>query len=281
MAMRVGPFSNKHVIDYLNRHFVPVFIANEDVLGGKRGAAERNLLVEIRRKAEAKGLSGGAVQVTLLTGDLEVLDVLHVAKAAYVQPFMKFLVRTSNLQRTSAGEPLVPPTTTEVPPPHTDDELLLQIRAQFADRETSYVHDWVVLRKSEWSQLLASPHDPQARDWSLDRRLAEKLLLRVYPYAADWNLDHEQIQLAEFHLRWLPGRTTKTIAIHGRIERIQNRHPGKSPTPLAVEVVGIVRAANNGRPQIVWTTYSADFGGRSFDALITSIATDETTAVER
>jgi thioredoxin-related protein len=61
--MRVGPFSNKQVTDYIQAHFVPVYLSNEDYKSGKFGTKEQQLLRDIRRKTEAKGIRAGSVQV--------------------------------------------------------------------------------------------------------------------------------------------------------------------------------------------------------------------------
>ena len=80
MAMRMGPFSQPGVIQYINQHFVPIFISNEDYRAGKPGNKEKKLLAQIRKTTRDKGLRDGAVYVYLLKPDGDVIDVMHVAK---------------------------------------------------------------------------------------------------------------------------------------------------------------------------------------------------------
>lgn len=281
MAMRVGPLSNVKVIEYINQHFIPVFISNEDVLSGKVGHDEKQLLLDIRKSAREQGLSDGTVHVYLVKTDLQVADVLHVAKASDIKLLMPWLRSISRRLNTTPGPVVVPPSSTTKQPKLKPGELLLQAKSQFNDRLSSYVDDWIVLQQAEWMQFVESPQDASQREWNIDEQLAKKILIHLYPYAADWDLDFDKIKSASMRLS--PMKTAgaeRKLSISGRIQRIQNLQPGRSPAPLFVEIVGIVRVGSDGRPQISLSTFKGTFGNRTFDGMVNSIAPEDVNSVE-
>ena len=105
--MRVGPFSNKQVTDYIQTHFVPIYVSNEDYKSGKFGTKEQELLLDIRRKTQAKGIRAGSVQVYLVTSEREVTDAFVVNQASQISRLMPFLRKTVAVTETVAGKPVV------------------------------------------------------------------------------------------------------------------------------------------------------------------------------
>ena len=57
MAMRMGPFSQPGVIQYINQHFVPIFISNEDYRAGKPGNKEKKVTRPDSQDHARKGAS--------------------------------------------------------------------------------------------------------------------------------------------------------------------------------------------------------------------------------
>ena len=196
---------------------------------------------------------------------------MHVEKAMQLDQLMPWLRDVSTNCGTVPGATLVPPSTTLKCPSIAKDELALHLRAQYLDRATSYVDDWIVLKRREWSQFVASPNEHEATHWSIDPELAKKVLLRFYPYSADWSLDLEKIKSAEMQLRLLKEEVgVRTLGIEGSIQRVQNRQPGRVPLDLKLEVVGLVKVRAKELPVLTLTTFHAQFGQHPFDGIMQS-----------
>lgn len=266
MAMRMGPFSVPQVVTYINQNFVPIFVSNEDYRDGRRGDHEDRLLRTIRKKAQAKGLSGGAVQVYLLSSVGEVIDVMHVARASQLRELMPWLRKVTKAESVVPGKALIAPKSTLQMPSISTKEVALHFRAQYIDRETATVDDWVVLKKEEWEQFLQPPGATDAKQWALGEDLSTRILMRFYPYAADWSLDVEGVESAEIRVRRMNKQAT--LALEGTIRRLQNRYPGHSPQQVNLDVVGIVEPMDSGPPKITMTTFRAKYGRRRFEGVM-------------
>ena len=268
MAMRMGPFSHPGVIKYINQYFAPIFVSNEDYRSGKLGEQEKHLLANIRKTAKSKGLSGGAVQVYLLKPNADVIDVMHVAKATYLKQLMPWLRKVSQDFGTVPGKTLVPPSTTLKRPSVAPDEIALHFRGQLLNRQTSYVDDWVVLQQEEWSEFIHSANGPEETQWQITPTLAKKILLRFYPYSADWQPQVDEIHSAKMQVRVIKqDDKVRTLAVDGSIERVQNKYPGHSPNRVSLVVAGMVKVAGS-IPEITLTTYRAEFGDQPFEGLM-------------
>ena len=80
------PLSNDRIIDLLNRHYVPVYLANVDYReGGSAPPEEKAELRRIHREGHAKKLSVGTVHAYVMAPDGSLIDSMHVAEAFKVE----------------------------------------------------------------------------------------------------------------------------------------------------------------------------------------------------
>ena len=93
--MRAGPLSNTNVVALLNRHFVPVYVVNEDYARkGSAPAEEKSELQAIFKQGHAAKKSVGSVHVYILNAEGNLIDSMHVAEAAKTKQLAALLEKT-------------------------------------------------------------------------------------------------------------------------------------------------------------------------------------------
>jgi hypothetical protein len=163
--------SDTRIIQLLNRHFIPVYLSNEDYEAtGTAPPAEKAELQRIHREGPAAGLSVGTVHVYLLAPDGRLIDSMHTAQAAQPDRLIGLLERTVRKLGTAAGDPVVKPAPPS--PPHAQpDELRLHLTARYLDRQGDTLtlagqdqsaggnwnalpsEDWILLPRARWTAL--------------------------------------------------------------------------------------------------------------------------------
>lgn len=184
--MRAGPLSSPQVVDLLNRHFVPVFISNEDY--DREGPAlpeekaERDRIV---REALRGGLSAGTVHVYLLGTDGHPFASLHVAKATKPDRFVQLLEQTVHERKIAPGEPLIAPGPQSPALRAPEGGLALHLVARLLDGRGAWggvpAEDWIVLDPRESESLVPAGPLRAGQSWTIAGDLSARILTHVYP----------------------------------------------------------------------------------------------------
>jgi hypothetical protein len=183
--MRAGPLSDAKVIELLNRHFVPVYLVNEDYRkDGPAPAAEKAEADRIYRAALAAGLSAGSVHAYIVTTGGQPVDSLHVAEAAKTETLRAMLERNIERLKAPAGKPLVPRARQSVPPKASNYALVLHLTARGSPTNSWNdfpAEDWIVLDPYERKSFLPPAGAAVGASWEIPRATAAKILARFYP----------------------------------------------------------------------------------------------------
>jgi hypothetical protein len=190
--VRAGPFSNDKVIGLLNHYFVPVYMSIENV-------DERAQEIPVAEKAERQHVLGEhwrekRVMTYILAPDGAVIDTFLPSGAAIKSERMiELLERTIAQLKTSEGKPLLKPAPQSGPPNTKADSLVLHLTARYLPAGEGWARlpaeDWIVLDRSEWSQLLPPEGASVGKSWDIDEKLATKLLIHFYPPSPNNGLD--------------------------------------------------------------------------------------------
>ena len=284
--MRVGPLSNPQIIDYINKFFVPVYVTNEYYAAGRFGESNLKLLRDVWNEAGRKNLPQGTVHVYLLTPGGSVHNSMHVKHAAKQAHLFRFLAAAVRELKTDSGSTLVKPALKAVPPPAEKHQLVLHASSQYDDAGGVVGDDWIILSRDEWSQFLP----PASKsEWKIEDALAKKIFVHLYPYAADWTDDAEQVSVAQLSAYTLPPKpgddaSLIRIALRGKFVASRNQHEGRAALPVVAEIVGLVKsdsmAGPNSKPEVVLTTGLARYGDRPFSSLVTSVECSDTESAD-
>jgi hypothetical protein len=205
------------VVALLNRHFVPVYVSNEDYAkDGPAPAEEKAEKQRIYREALQAKLSTGTVHVYVLTPDGHPVDSLHVATAAKVEELTALLERAVTKLKAPAGGPLVQPAPQSRPAGAPADVLVLHVTARYLRRKGNELvplgaetrrgesrnagwhatpgEDWVVLPKDEWAKLLPAGKAEAGTSWAPDEKVVAKLLTHFYPPTENNNVAKNRIE---------------------------------------------------------------------------------------
>src|SRR5213594_803534 len=178
--MRAGPLSDAKVVALLNRHFVPVYVNNDDYRdGGGKPADERRAHERIFREASASNLSAGTVHVYLLTPEGHVFDSMHVVQAARTANLIAMLEGAVKKFDVPAGEPVCKPAPQSAPPSAPADALVLHLTARGLSGGDHWdgipSENWIVLTRVEWAKLLPAGAPGVDQSWEADPVVAAKI----------------------------------------------------------------------------------------------------------
>src|SRR6516162_5062907 len=105
--MRASSLSNDKVVTLINRHFVPVYLSNEDYRGdGPASADERKERQRIMQETAKAKRSSGTVHVYIIAPDGSAFDSMHVAEATKVDKLTAMLESSIERLKVPAGEPI-------------------------------------------------------------------------------------------------------------------------------------------------------------------------------
>jgi hypothetical protein len=203
------------VVTLINRHFVPVYLSNEDLRDGTLPPEERKEVQRINHETLKAKRSAGTVHVYILTPDGVAFDSMHVAEATKVDKLTAMLENDIERLKAPAGEPLVAAKPQSTAPKPGPGELVLHIVARNVVKQGNDLvptraklgetrsgnwgaypgEDWVTLSAKEVAKLLPTG---DAASWEIDAGVAERFLTYFYPSTENNDvLKHkfEQLQL--------------------------------------------------------------------------------------
>ena len=274
--MRAVPFAMDDVISMLNRYYVPIYVANEDVWGksSKMLPEEQREVMRIKNEAAEAKKNFGDVCVYIAGPDGRTIDALKVPEL-YEPPqnTVNLLQRNIDRLKLKEGKPLVKPTPQSVPPKVDADAVVLHVVVREDNQAHSWQpypgENWVTFTKAEWTKFL--PPSSGAKSWDVDPAVSKKLLTFWYPGTEDSHsdqVDRNVIEKATIQAKLHPG--------DGRWERIElvatlrmgrRFYPGKldmQATPLEANAWGMLEV-NSSKPEIKsfrMATESASWGGK-------------------
>ncbi|MBO0698194.1 MAG: hypothetical protein J2P46_07360 [Zavarzinella sp.] len=275
--MRTGPFSSTEVIDRLNRSFVPVYAVNEDYNAKDVvPKEERDEYTRIYHEALRKKFSAGTVHVYVLDPKGEVIGTRHVADAAKTRELIAFLDELVNKLGTKPGKPLVEPKPQSRPAAHAKGSLVLHLAARGLGGGGSWdgtAENWVVYTPDEAKKLLPAGPADVGTTWDLDPKLADRLLVDVYPVTE--NNDPKKNEIREHALRGKVLSVKDGVALARLDGRLVMRHDFyHKPDGQVVEtgLVGYVEfePATGAVRSLRLVTDGATYGGGKFGVAIRS-----------
>lgn len=281
--MRVGPLSNKQFIKYLHQHFVPVFVSNQEYAAGEHGTTELEHLVTIRQKTVAKGMRTATVQIYLLSPDGEPIDIMVVRDALDIRRLMSFMRRNVTAMNVEPGKQLIASQDSDAwiqrsAPKIQPRQLTLRFAAQYRPHQKIMVEDFVTLDQDEWSTFVP-PKDGDA-NWAIPDKVARKILVRVYPYALNWDHDTDQIKQVRLVAKVIERNDLETlIALRGELAMTHYRYVKTSLEAVTSKLTGYVRIAmpeklgaeQSKKPEIRIITEGARFGALAFEGFMESM----------
>jgi len=214
--LRASSLSNDKVIALINRHFVPVYLSNEDLRDGTLPPEERKEVQRINHETLKAKRSAGTVHVFIITPDGSAFDSMHVAEATKVDKLTAMLESSVDRLKVPAGEPIGKVGTQSVAPKAAPGELVLHLVARNAVKQGQELvaakhklgetrsagwgaypaENWIVLSSKETAKLLPAGGD---ETWEIDRPVAERFLTYFYPSTE--NNDVRKNRIEELQLK--------------------------------------------------------------------------------
>lgn len=218
--MRAGPLASPTVVEMLNKHFVPVYISNEDYHGKTAVVSkdEYKAWHKIYVDALNEKRSAGSVCVYLVNPDSTGIASMIVSTAASKDNLLKLLQDTVTKLKIPAGETLVPPACQAGPPKVEPKELLLHLVSR-VDHKGSWgefpAENWIVLKEAEWKAWL--PAGAKANEtYTISDKEAARVLTCFFP----------QTEICTFAKMMDPDGPYKhridKIALHGKVLGVKN-----------------------------------------------------------
>jgi hypothetical protein len=233
-ALRAGPLSNPKVIELLNKYYVPVTTSNVDT--GDRGTgppAERTERFRIYGEFLAKKLGVGDVHVYILASDATAIVGMDIGNAMDSGKVMEVLSQVVSRLHTEPGLPAVTPHPQSLPPPGDADSMTFHLVSRHLPVGGGWneypAENWIVLKRSEWAQLLPSGDIRPRMSWEIPIPVAVKLAEWVYPQTEEvLRENRSRVEIASLHftltaLQQGVGRAR----IDGRFRLQHSPYPGR------------------------------------------------------
>ncbi len=275
--MRTGPFSDTRVIERLNAYFVPVFVVNEDYApAGPAAADEKAERDRIYRAALEARMSTGTVHVYVVAPDGRPLGTLHVADAARTERLLELLDRVAADLRLMPGDPLAAPRPQSLPAPHEPGSLVLHLVARGLGGGGSWdgtAENWIVYTPEEAAAWLPAGELPVGRSWSIDARLAERLLVHIYPVTENNDVTKNSIERGELAARVLQVDTEHVlIRLDGHLRMRHDFYHKPDGNVVETELVGymVVDGSSRTITGLRLVTHDGRYAGGRFGVAVRS-----------
>ena len=134
------------------------------------------------------------------------------------------------------------------------------------------VEDWILLEPHEWQVF--SPPTKGEKTWTIEDRVARKLLVRLYPYALNWNDDLEQIKIAQLDASVIRQSDKETlVGLRGKLEMTHMLYVRTGKQHVRADLTGFVLLRPNEKPELTIITEKARFGDRQFEGILRTLPT--------
>lgn len=275
--MRTGPFSDPKVIERLNAYFVPAYVVNEDYApGGPAPADEKAERDRIYRASLEAGMSTGTVHVYVVAPDGRPLGTLHVADAARTERLLELLDRVIAERGLVPGEPLVAPRPQSRPAAHEPDSLVLHLVARGLGGGGSWdgtAENWIAYTPAESAAWLSPSELAEGASWRIDAKLAERLLLHVYPVTENNDVTKNTIEHGEVSARVLRvGAERILVRLDGRLRMRHDFYHKPDGNVVETGLVGYAEVDRATRSIVVLrlVTHNGQYGGGRFAVAVRS-----------
>jgi RNA polymerase sigma factor (sigma-70 family) len=227
-GLRSGSLADPRVIALLNRCFVPIHAANEDLEpGGGATPEDRGEADRIYREALDRRMPAGLGAVYTVAPDGRVLGSLVVPSAHDTDQLLALLQQARDQVRPREGAALVEPAPHSRLQNASPGDLVLHVVSRYVDaagapegRRTSWhevpAEDWLVFAPAEAARLLPAGDRSLGKTWTLDEALARRILVHFYPATEDARRDDSTRSRVD--------RTTlraRLVAIRGDLLRLR------------------------------------------------------------
>jgi hypothetical protein len=233
-ALRAGPLSNPKIIELLNKYYVPVTTSNVDT--GDRGTglpAERTERFRIYGEFLTKKLGVGDVHVYILAADATAIVGMDIGPAMDSRREIEVLSEVVARLHTEPGPPAVTPHRQSLPPPTDADSMIFHLVSRHLPVGGGWneypAENWIVLKHSEWAQLLPTGDIRSRMSWDIPLPVAVKLAEWVYPQTEEvLRENRSRVEIASLHftltaLQQGVGRAR----IDGRVRLQHSPYPGR------------------------------------------------------
>jgi hypothetical protein len=232
--MRAGPLSDSKVIQILNKYYVPVTSPNEEAGDlGKGPPAEKAERRRIYDEFLTKKLGVGDVHVYILAPNGSAVAGLDIGSAEDPDKEIKVLSQVVSQLHTEPGPPAVAPRPQSSPPAADADAMIFHLVSRTLPAGGSWneypAENWIVLGKSEWTQLLPPKDIALKASWDVPLPVAVKLVEWVYPQNEEVELQNRsRVDIASLHLTVTDLREGAGRArIDGKVRLRHSFYPGK------------------------------------------------------
>jgi len=184
-----------HVIELLNRYFVPVSSSNE------LGERER---IRIYQDFIGKKLGAGDVHCYVVDADGKSIASLQVASATEPGKMEAFLKQMIAQLHPTPGPPVFAPHP-QVPVPKVEPGApaihLVARRPEHGSWAEFPSENWIVLSRDEWDRILPPQGAALKSTWQIPAPIAVKLAEWLYPQAEDaTRKNRSRVDMADFRL---------------------------------------------------------------------------------
>jgi len=274
--LRAGPLADADVIAEINRHFVPVFVSNEDYAKDSPAPAEEKAERDrVWADALKAKLPSGTVHVYLLDPGGRVLDSMHVAEAAKPGKLLALLKAVAEREKTPAGDAVVKPAPQSACPKCEADALVLHLVARGAGKGSWRefpAENWIVLGKDDWARFLPPKDAKPGQSWDVDRETAAKVLTYFYPQTENNDVSTNRIDRASLKATVVSVKDGVARArLDGSLKMKHAFYPHRDDDKVVeATVVGYVDA-DPARPRVRvlrMVTDEATYGAERFEAAL-------------
>lgn len=261
------------MIELLNRHFVPVYISNEDYRGeGAAPKEEREALKRIVGNAAKARLSTGTVHAYVLTTEGHPVDSLHVAEACKPDRLEMMLEQSAARLAGKNGPPVVKPEPQSRPPASPEDALILHLTARSLDGRGCWayfpVENWIVLQKAEWSALLPPRKSETGASWFVTPAVAERILTHFYPATENNNTSKNSFEEISLRANAIaPGR----VLLDGRLRMKHDFYHKEDGSAVEAVIAGLAIIEGGRVTSLRMATEKATYRDGKFGVAVRSV----------
>jgi hypothetical protein len=260
---------------------VPVTSSNEETdEGGSAPPAEKGERRRIYLDFYGKKLPLGDVHVYIVGPDGASINGLDINSANDPAKMTAFLTRVAAQLHTEPGPPAVKPHPQSIAPASASDSMILHLVSRSMAGGSWHefpAENWIVLSRSEWSQLLPVGAVAPNVSWEVPRPVALKLAEWVYPQNEEkTQANRSRVDVAAFRMTVVALEGGRARArIDGKVRLKHAFYPGTQNEDYAdSELLGFVDfdVAQRSVQRLRMVTTKATYAGIDFRASMVSMS---------
>jgi hypothetical protein len=278
------------VIELLNKYYVPVTSANEDMEpGGRAPQAERDERRRIYGDFLERKMGAGEVHVYVIGPDRRSLGGLDVGSAMDIDKEVAFLSALATQEHVQAGPPPFRPQPRSIPPHADSSSLAIHLTARKIEGGRTWnefpSENWIMLTRQDWSQVLPPSGASLQTTWTMPPAVAMKLGEWVYPQTEETHrVNRSKVELADFRLTIVTLQGSLCRArIEGKVRLVHSFYPGHPAEDYAsADLIGFADF-DLGRGEVQRlriVTQKAQYQGTQFACSLVSVSRETLEALQ-